>query len=131
VIKPEADRSQYLLLSEVAGHGKPSASNLHLHDGACVAGRYHQLRRHLASIGYPILGDRRYTYGYARLRKAKLEAEGKNLAAESSQAWSWAEAWPEHDNVTHNEEDLRLQDDAGVNDDCSSDEVSAAKVQQL
>ena len=26
----------------------------------------HQLRRHMALIGHPVLGDARYTYGYAK-----------------------------------------------------------------
>lgn len=30
-----------------------------------VAGRMHQLRRHMALLGHPVLGDPRYTYGYA------------------------------------------------------------------
>lgn len=30
-----------------------------------VAGRMHQLRRHMALLGHPVLGDARYTYGYA------------------------------------------------------------------
>lgn len=30
-----------------------------------AAGRMHQLRRHMALLGHPVLGDPRYTYGYA------------------------------------------------------------------
>ncbi len=31
-------------------------------------GRTHQLRRHMALIGYPLVGDRKYTHGYAKQR---------------------------------------------------------------
>ncbi|GAB4818209.1 hypothetical protein N2152v2_005255 [Parachlorella kessleri] len=41
-------------------------------------GRTHQLRRHLALIGHPLVGDRKYTHGYA---KQRVEC-GAGLAAE-------------------------------------------------
>ncbi len=31
-----------------------------------VTGRMHQLRRHMALVGHPVLGDPKYTYGYAK-----------------------------------------------------------------
>ena len=30
------------------------------------AGRMHQLRRHMALLGHSVLGDSKYTYGYAK-----------------------------------------------------------------
>ena len=30
------------------------------------AGRMHQLRRHMALLGHPVLGDTKYTYGYSK-----------------------------------------------------------------
>jgi hypothetical protein len=44
------------------------------------AGRRHQLRRHLALIGHPLVNDRQYTYGFASQllrssRKAQRDTE--------------------------------------------------------
>lgn len=40
------------------------------------AGRRHQLRRHLALIGHPLVNDRQYTYGFAsQLLRSGREAQ--------------------------------------------------------
>eukprot|EP00884_Botryococcus_braunii_P017028 jgi/Botrbrau1/4008/Bobra.0016s0018.1 len=76
-------------------------------------GRYHQIRRHLASIGHPILGDRRYTHGYANLRRAKREADraAGDLGGEPLQESSWAEAMLEPDS-DHDDEGANHCDDS-------------------
>eukprot|EP00887_Chlorella_sp_A99_P003695 scaffold7.g3695.t1 len=38
-------------------------------------GRTHQLRRHMALVGHPLLGDRRYTHGYGAQRRAATGVE--------------------------------------------------------
>ncbi|KAL4425263.1 hypothetical protein ABPG75_009279 [Micractinium tetrahymenae] len=45
-------------------------------------GRKHQLRRHMALLGHPLVGDPRYTFGYAAARQAAglpLPPEGHQL----------------------------------------------------
>lgn len=45
-------------------------------------GRKHQLRRHMALIGHPLVGDKRYTFGYAAARRAvglPMQQEGHEL----------------------------------------------------
>ena len=46
------------------------------------AGRRHQLRRHLALIGHPLVNDRQYTYGYASqlLRSGRKAQRGRGDA---------------------------------------------------
>ena len=48
-----------------------------------LTGRTHQIRVHLASIGYPILGDK--TYGHEKSNTEALEAYG--LARQWLHAW--------------------------------------------
>lgn len=52
---------------------------------ALSAGRMHQLRRHMALLGHPVLGDTKYTYGYA---KRHPDAAVQLQAAEAEQAMS-------------------------------------------
>ena len=52
---------------------------------AVSAGRMHQLRRHMALLGHPVLGDTKYTYGYA---KRHPDAAVQLQAAEAQQAMS-------------------------------------------
>ena len=51
------------------------------------AGRTHQLRRHAAMIGHPILGDRRYHHGWAaeKRRLAQLDALAEGSDADSQE----------------------------------------------
>ena len=49
------------------------------------AGRMHQLRRHMALLGHPVLGDSKYTYGYA-MRHPDAAVQLK--AGEAEQAMS-------------------------------------------
>ena len=49
------------------------------------AGRMHQLRRHMALLGHPVLGDTKYTYGYA---KRHPDAAIQLQAAQAQQAMS-------------------------------------------
>ena len=48
-----------------------------------VTGRMHQLRRHMALLGHPVLGDPRYTYGYANRHP---DAPTRLTPAQSQQA---------------------------------------------
>lgn len=50
-----------------------------------AVGRMHQLRRHMALLGHPVLGDPKYTYGYA---KRHPDAAIQLSAAEADQAMS-------------------------------------------
>ena len=52
---------------------------------AIPVGRMHQLRRHMALLGHPVLGDSKYTYGYA---KRHPDAAVQLKAAEAKQAMS-------------------------------------------
>ena len=47
-----------------------------------AAGRTHQLRRHMAMLGHPILGDRRYHYGWAAQHE-RLAKAGPSIQAAS------------------------------------------------
>ena len=50
-----------------------------------AVGRMHQLRRHMALLGHPVLGDPKYTYGYA---KRHPDAAIQLSIAEANQAMS-------------------------------------------
>ena len=58
---------------------RPDASEL------VSTGRMHQLRRHMALVGHPVLGDPKYTYGYA---KRHPDAAVLLNASEAEQAMS-------------------------------------------
>lgn len=58
---------------------------MHADISAISAGRTHQLRRHMALLGHPVLGDAKYTYGYA---KRHPDAAVQLKAAEAEQAMS-------------------------------------------
>ena len=66
---------QMLALSVVLG----GAESTHMW---LPAGRRHQLRRHLALIGHPLVNDRQYTYGFASqlLRSGRKAQRGREDA---------------------------------------------------
>ncbi|KAL0021881.1 hypothetical protein WJX77_010589 [Trebouxia sp. C0004] len=59
--KPSLTEYRALSQTESGNHGCISTLDLYPHTG-----RMHQLRRHMALVGHPMLGDPKYTYGYAK-----------------------------------------------------------------
>ncbi|KAL0027620.1 hypothetical protein WJX79_002955 [Trebouxia sp. C0005] len=59
--KPSLTEYRALSQTESGNHGCISTLDLYPHTG-----RMHQLRRHMALVGHPVLGDPKYTYGYAK-----------------------------------------------------------------
>ena len=55
--------------TRAAAEGQEDTAWVTLVDLVPHTGRTHQLRRHMALLGHPLVGDRKYTYGYAAQRE--------------------------------------------------------------
>lgn len=72
----------------VVAHGRGGARGLSLLECELVTGRMHQLRVHLASAGWPLVGDAAYTHAPApRLGDPILERAVRAFGRQALHAW--------------------------------------------
>ena len=76
-------------------------------------GRNHQIRKHLAMIGHPIIGDKRYTFSYNYSQSFKIPSFPENIVQihEFSHIFLWSVAIKfEHPTVKDKFIDVRLEE---------------------